>query len=247
MSIFSEFARMQRDMDRMMRRFDREFGLGSTGLWDDDLWAPQRNWMDIDQPAQQTLTAGKEQTVAGKKPEEEKRLEVGKEQTQVGQQQQQQQVVGGQQQQQVGHLRGNRGGVSDWLAPFTGSSGALTFGPRVDIQEQPDKYLVTADLPGIPKENIKVDLNSDTGVLTLSGHTEHSKEEKDEAGKDGKPLWVRRERSSGSFTRSLRLPADIQKENLKAKLNHGVLTVELPRMPQAADAKLKSSQNIAIE
>jgi HSP20 family protein len=104
--------------------------------------------------------------------------------------------------------------------------------PMVDIFEDGTDVVVKAEVPGIKKENIEVNLTQDT--ITISGQkTEEEKVEK----KD----FYRLERSFGSFTRKLRLPSDIQSDKARASFKDGVLEV---RIPKSATAKAKK---IAID
>lgn len=104
-----------------------------------------------------------------------------------------------------------------------------------DIKEFDDHYEVKADLPGIEKENIKVSYVNDT--LTISATQTKTDEEKDEAGR-----YLRRERSSSSYQRTFTMK-DIDDENIKAKFDNGVLTLDLPK----ASYKDAPGKNIPIE
>lgn len=96
--------------------------------------------------------------------------------------------------------------------------------PAVDIQEDNEKILITADLPGMKKENISVKVENNT--LTISGER---KEEKEEKGKD----YIRRERVCGSFVRSFTLPHTVDIDKIKAEYKDGVLSLILPKKPEA--------------
>merc|ERR1711907_616816 len=89
--------------------------------------------------------------------------------------------------------------------------------PRMDIVEHDKEYLVTADTPGVPKDQLKVELTKDG--ITLSFDHDEAKEEKAEDGK-----IIRRERSHRSFRRTIGLPADgIDRDGIAAKVEDGVL------------------------
>jgi HSP20 family protein len=92
--------------------------------------------------------------------------------------------------------------------------------PAVDIEETKDGYLLTADVPGLSPEQI--DVNVEDGVLTFRG--ERKAERKDE--KDG---YRRYERSFGSFQRSFVLPKGIDAAAVEAQVEHGQLTVRVPK------------------
>ena len=96
--------------------------------------------------------------------------------------------------------------------------------PTVDISETNNKYVVTAELPGLSKDEVKV--NYEDGVLTIHGEKKQEKEEKGET-------FHRVERSYGNFERSFRLPAHIQAEKAEATFKNGVLILALPKTEQA--------------
>jgi HSP20 family protein len=101
--------------------------------------------------------------------------------------------------------------------------------PMVDIFEDGNDIVVKAEVPGIKKENIEVNLTQDT--ITISGQ---KKEEEKVEKKD----FYRLERSFGSFTRKLRLPADIQTGKAKAIFKDGVLEVRIPKSATATARKI---------
>jgi HSP20 family protein len=93
-----------------------------------------------------------------------------------------------------------------------------------DIFEEGDDVVVKADMPGVKKEDVDVSLSDD--MITIRG--ERKKEEKVER-KD----YYRVERAYGSFTRSFRLPADVQTDRAEAKFDQGVLEIRIPKMEEA--------------
>lgn len=95
--------------------------------------------------------------------------------------------------------------------------------PRADVQETDKEYILSVALPGVKKEDVKIDVKD--GVLTVSG--EH-KTEKEEKGK----TWLRREMSCGSFLRSFTLPEDTHSEDIKATMKDGVLHLTMPKPAQ---------------
>jgi HSP20 family protein len=99
--------------------------------------------------------------------------------------------------------------------------------PAVDVYEDKDNLLVTAELPGLKKEDIQISL--DNGNLTLSG------ERKQEEKRQDADVY-RSERWVGRFHRSVSLPCRVEAEKIKATYSEGVLTVTLPK---AEDAKPK--------
>lgn len=118
-----------------------------------------------------------------------------------------------------------------WLEPFSIKSEA--FSPRVDVTETEKEIKVTAELPGMDDKDIDVSLTKDT--LTIKGE---KKEEKEDKGKD----YYRAERSYGSFSRTIALPAEIDADKVKADFKKGVLTVTMPKTAEA----IKETKKIPI-
>jgi HSP20 family protein len=108
---------------------------------------------------------------------------------------------------------------------------------KCDVHEDAEKYEVSAELPGVPKESIQLDIND--GALTIRAEKKHEHSEFDtgDAAKDKKSddshRRVRRyERSYGSVERRFVLPDDVQQDKIAAKYENGVLRVTLPRVSQ---------------
>ena len=101
---------------------------------------------------------------------------------------------------------------------------ASDFAPRVDISETEQEYRVTAELPGLEEKDFEVSLDGD--VLTVKGEKRVEHEEKGEG-------FTHVETSRGSFCRSFRLPVEVDPDAVKAAYKHGVLTVTLPKPPEA--------------
>jgi len=106
--------------------------------------------------------------------------------------------------------------------------------PKVDIYETENSYVLNAELPGLKKEDIKIDLNDNT--LTLKG--EKKFEEKVE-----KENYVRVERSYGNFTRSFVLSDNVNADNITASYKDGVLEVTLPKKEEAKPKEIKVEIN----
>ena len=106
--------------------------------------------------------------------------------------------------------------------------------PTIDVFEEGDNVVVKAELPGMGKEDIDVKVTDD--IIIISG--EKKKEEKVE-----KKNYYRMERSYGSFTRSLRLPTEVQTEKAVAKFKEGVLEVRIPKTEEAK----KKEKKVSIE
>ena len=99
--------------------------------------------------------------------------------------------------------------------------------PVADVRERDGHYIIDAELPGVSEKDLKLELKN--GLLTLS--TE-KKEEQTDKDKDG--TWIRHERRDSYFSRSFELPDDADGEKVEAKFKDGLLTVELPKKPEAS-------------
>lgn len=95
-----------------------------------------------------------------------------------------------------------------------------TWAPVVDIYEEKDNIIVKAELPGIKKEEVSIEIKDN--VLTLSGERKHEAEKK-------KENYHRIERFYGKFTRSFTLPESVQVDKVKANYKDGVLEITLPK------------------
>ncbi|CUA98000.1 Hsp20/alpha crystallin family protein [Thiomonas bhubaneswarensis] len=100
----------------------------------------------------------------------------------------------------------------------------------MDVSETDKGYLVHADLPGIEKDAVKIQI--DGPRVTISAETRKT----DEKSEGGKVIY--RERSSSQFYRSFELPAEIDATAAEAKLENGVLTLNLPRKAQATTQQI---------
>ena len=106
-------------------------------------------------------------------------------------------------------------------------SGLGNWNPAVDLYEKDDHYMIKAELPGVDKKDIKIDLKD--RLLTLSGERSYDNEVNEEN-------YYHRERSYGRFQRVFTLPADVDSEKIKAKYKDGVLEIEVPK-PEEKKAK----------
>jgi HSP20 family protein len=126
-------------------------------------------------------------------------------------------------------LAGGDGGTGRELAT-SGSGGAGSWAPALDVYETEDKIELTLDLPGIDPED--VDLTVEDSTLTVSGTREFTSEGREEN-------YRRVERRFGSFTRSLTLPATADAERIQATFDKGVLTIEVPKREEAKPKKIQ--------
>lgn len=95
---------------------------------------------------------------------------------------------------------------------------------RIDWKETPEAHVFKADLPGLKKEEVKVEVEEGR-VLQISGERNKEQEEKNEK-------WHRVERSSGKFLRRFRLPQNAKIDEVKASMENGVLTVTVPKVEE---------------
>ncbi|KAK4431736.1 class I heat shock protein [Sesamum alatum] len=92
---------------------------------------------------------------------------------------------------------------------------------RIDWRETPEAHVFKADLPGLKKEEVKVEVEEGR-ILQISGERTKEQEEKTDT-------WHRLERSSGKFLRRFRLPENAKMDEVKATMENGVLTVVVPK------------------
>lgn len=105
------------------------------------------------------------------------------------------------------------------------SSEPMTWAPRVDVTQHQDELVVRADLPGVEKNDVKVNVAED--AITIHGERHRTQEEE----RDG---VYRTERSYGAFYRTIALPAGAITDQAKASFKNGVLEI---RMPAASSAE----------
>ncbi len=102
--------------------------------------------------------------------------------------------------------------------------------PRLDVTERDGEFVVTAELPGVKRED--VDISIENGVLTISAETRSETEEK-----EGERV-LRQERRYGKYLRSLRLGKEIDDHKVKATLRDGVLELVLPKAEAVKPKKI---------
>jgi HSP20 family protein len=116
---------------------------------------------------------------------------------------------------------GNGGFTEPLLRPMVIESIEGAIVPVLDLTESDKEFLARLEVPGIPKENVTIQLNGD--VLTISGERQKLEERKGET-----YLW--REQRFGKFTRTLRLPAPVMVDKVEAIYKDGVLEIKLPKL-----------------
>jgi HSP20 family protein len=120
-----------------------------------------------------------------------------------------------------------RGWHHGWMHPFREMwpewgrlEETVEMTPRVDVIDREEEILVRAEVPGVEKKDLDVELSGQ--LLTLKGERKH--EETEEKG-----TYYRSEIARGSFTRSIRLPEGVELEQAKADFKDGVLEIHLPK------------------
>jgi HSP20 family protein len=94
----------------------------------------------------------------------------------------------------------------------------------IDVYEEKDEIVAKAELPGMSKDDINVNVSDH--ILTIKGEKKKEEETKDED-------YFFSERSYGAFVRSIELPADVQTEKAKANFKNGILEIRLPKTEEA--------------
>ena len=133
-------------------------------------------------------------------------------------------------------------GIATWRSPFRSSifdmdpfrraKAAFSGMPAVDVTETEKGYKVVVELPGMDEQNIEVKIAN--GMLTIKGEKQEDKEE------ENQDYYVR-ERSFGSFERTLPVPDGVDLDKVDASFKNGVLTVALPKTAEAQKAEKKIS------
>jgi len=116
------------------------------------------------------------------------------------------------------------------VEPFLRHEMTWATAPAVDVAERDAAYEITAELPGMDEKSIEVQIAD--GNLTIKGE---KKEEKEEKKKD----YYVKERYFGSFERSFRIPEAVDVDKIESNFKNGILTVILPKKPQAQKPQKK--------
>lgn len=116
---------------------------------------------------------------------------------------------------------------TDWMGRANATA------PAINVIEHDDDYCVELAAPGMSKEDFKVDVDqNDNLVITMEKKDEKKEEKKSER-------YLRREFSYSKFQQTLILPDDVEKDKISARVEHGVLRVELPKRKETPEANAK--------
>jgi HSP20 family protein len=118
------------------------------------------------------------------------------------------------------------GDSDDELAEYENA----VWAPLTDISEDEDNFVLKLDLPGIKKENVKI--NYENGQLSISGERKHEFEKKN-------AKFHRVERSYGKYFRSFNLPSKIQEDKIDAEFKDGQLTITVPKSEEAKPKQIE--------
>jgi len=121
-------------------------------------------------------------------------------------------------------LRDELNRLFDYALPSRDSGFFSGWTPALDVYDEKDNFVVKAELPGLKKEDIEINVHN--GVLTISGERKSETEKK-----EGQTF--RSERYFGRFQRSVTLPALVNVSEVKASYKDGVLTIDLPKAEEA--------------
>lgn len=98
---------------------------------------------------------------------------------------------------------------------------------RTDVKEEVDKYVIDAELPGMTKDDIKVEMEDN--YLTITANNEHYEEKETEG-------YIRKERREGSYCRNFYIE-NVKEDNIEAEYNNGILEITLPKKEKTAVKK----------
>jgi len=116
--------------------------------------------------------------------------------------------------------------------------------PAVNVLDEEKEYKVEVAAPGMTKNDFQIKIDNDNNlVITLEKKTETKEEDKKDSKKHGK--YLRREFSYSHYQQAFTLPNDIDKEKISAKMEHGVLTIDLPKT--APEKPVETSRQIEIQ
>jgi HSP20 family protein len=111
---------------------------------------------------------------------------------------------------------------------FNGVRRVNATAPAVNVKEDADKYTMEVAVPGIKKDYVRIDLNKDGDLeLAIENKLEHHEEDGKE---ERKEHYLRREFSYSNYQQVYSLPEDVDKDHISAKVEDGILSIELPKI-----------------
>jgi len=113
---------------------------------------------------------------------------------------------------------------------WNGGTLASAWTPTVDVFEDKENLKIVMELPGVTPEDVKISLENQ--VLTIQG-------EKRQVAEESSERWHRYERSYGSFERMFTLPNSVDADRIQAKVEHGLLTVTLPKAERSKPREIQ--------
>ena len=130
---------------------------------------------------------------------------------------------------------------NDWMVKANATA------PAINVIESDTEYKVEVAAPGMTKDDFRIHINEDNDLVISMEKKTESTEGDDKEGKENKQegRYLRREFSYSKFQQTLILPNDVDKEKIDAKVNDGVLTIELPKRTQ--EEKEKATKEIEIK
>ena len=122
---------------------------------------------------------------------------------------------------------------SDWMPRMKATA------PAVNVKEDAKAYTMEVAVPGIRKEFCRVNINADGNLdIAIENKMEHKEEDK-------KQHYLRREFSYSNYQQTYVLPEDIEKDNISAKVDNGVLTITMPKVCREEVRKIQRQIDIA--
>jgi len=120
--------------------------------------------------------------------------------------------------------------VQELFGRTSGPRRPATLVPPMDVYRTDDATVLALEVPGFAPDQI--DISYHRGVLSISGQRQPDREVAEDS-------WIRRERTSGRFTRSISLSADIDPSTIQASFNNGVLEVRIPHAPAEQPTRIE--------
>lgn len=121
---------------------------------------------------------------------------------------------------------------NDWMERTSATA------PAINVKESKDEYLIEVAAPGMTKDDFNVHIEGDDALVICMEKKNESKEEKKET------RFLRREFSYSQFQQTMILPDDVDKEKIEAKMENGVLHINLPKL--SVEQQQKSKRVISI-